>query len=235
MLLINKGAKHTLQDDLESFLHVLSWVALRYMPHGYDADELDDIMKACFDHAYEGLDGSVKGGRNKKEHIISGAIPRSGFHNPEITTLLRTLNRIFAARYQDPSSLEGLEEDLYEPTLRAYQKALEALANSDWMLSTFRNAVEDRTVWPKDDESKPNPILAKPVRGRKRKSNLEPGEPPQQKMRIEVPPSPTPWSTSRPTQGSRRNRRSGTTRKSENTSEQVSPLRRSTRRKSALL
>ena len=50
---------HTLMDDLESFLHVLSWVALWFTPHDLSSKALTDLLANMFDHSYEDDDGSV--------------------------------------------------------------------------------------------------------------------------------------------------------------------------------
>jgi hypothetical protein len=44
MLMSSKTPVRTLADDLESFLHVSSWVALRFSPHGLTSTALTDLL-----------------------------------------------------------------------------------------------------------------------------------------------------------------------------------------------
>src|ERR1700738_2877404 len=154
MLLTNPNAQHTLADDLDSFLHVLSWVARRYMPHALDSAELSKLMQDLFDDAYEGLDGSVRGGRAKKDAILADTVPRrSGFHNPMIASLLKKLTRTIAVRYEDPPTEEDSDGPAsYKEALKKYTRRRAQIEPSDWMLDIFREAVENRSAWPADDK-----------------------------------------------------------------------------------
>jgi len=71
MLLMNPTAAPTLADDLESFMHVLAWVALRYMPHDLEAEDLTQLMGVYFDDHYPGPNGIVKGGTEKKNYHLA--------------------------------------------------------------------------------------------------------------------------------------------------------------------
>jgi hypothetical protein len=62
MLLMSDKSPHTIADDLESFLHVLSWVILRFIPNTRSPRQLTDTLHRVYDHSYEGDDGSAKGG-----------------------------------------------------------------------------------------------------------------------------------------------------------------------------
>src|ERR1700722_15350372 len=92
LLMSPKPPVHTLADDLDSFLHVLSWVALRFTSHDLDSKALTDLLTTMFDHSYEGEDGSARGGltkkmsslqRNSKDRIPSIDTPEiaEGSHN----------------------------------------------------------------------------------------------------------------------------------------------------------
>jgi len=43
---------HTREDDLESFLQLLSWVALGFMTHKLNAEELGALLDDVFDHSW---------------------------------------------------------------------------------------------------------------------------------------------------------------------------------------
>jgi hypothetical protein len=144
-LLISKEPLiQTLADNLESFLHVLSWVALRYI---LTTKALTTFVDIIFD---QGLDGSSEGEFSKKELLISGAIPRSGFHNHKVTALLRALTLTVAARYEEDLSSENedFEQEATEDTLvkaaAKRQAKLAALETSDWMLRKLRESTANR-------------------------------------------------------------------------------------------
>ena len=102
LLLSDKPLPHTLADDLESFLHVLSWVALRFMGHRLTSQNLTDVLTMMFDSSYEDEDGIAKGGRAKKNFLIAAEILASGFRNNNIVSLLAVLTKTIAARYEVP-------------------------------------------------------------------------------------------------------------------------------------
>jgi hypothetical protein len=184
-LLISKEPLiHTLADDLESFLHVLSWVALRYMPHGLGPGRLTSILHSIFDR---GQDGRFNGGIDKEAHIASGTVPWSGFHNDFIVSLLSVLTETVAARYEGAPTeqkqfLRRPWQKSTEPDDATRQAKLALLETSDFMLGTFREVTQDRDTWPADDKSVTNELLATPISGRKRKSDIGP-DGPQQKLR----------------------------------------------------
>jgi hypothetical protein len=100
---------HTLADDLESFLHVLSWVALRFTPHDLDSKSLTDHLIDMFDHLYEGEDKFSRGGLSKMAYIVAGVIPKSRFHHPILPMLLTELTGTWAVHYEDCPSEKELE------------------------------------------------------------------------------------------------------------------------------
>ena len=170
-MLLMGGESHTVADDLESFLHVLSWVALRFMPHGMSAKELTDLLARVYDYSFEGDHGTT-GGQAKKASLLAGTINDSGFTNHKISDLLETLTEIVAARYTkikavDPKkALDSNELEYAKRGSEVMLKRRELLDSGDWMLKTFRNSAADNDPpWPTDDASAENPLV-----GSKRKS-----------------------------------------------------------------
>jgi hypothetical protein len=197
MLLMNTNHVHTLADDLESFLHVLSWVALRFTPHGLSTKALTDLLVSMFDHSYED-DGFARGGNIKKNYLIGGEVTTSNFQQEKISTLIKVLTATCAVRYEDPPSDEDLklyrdyqvqQSDLLQnPHITSsvaaiyealglssvaarYEQKMAALSSSDWMIKTFDDALADRNSWPSDDKSAPNPLVSRGPPGRKRKAD----------------------------------------------------------------
>lgn len=181
---MDPNAKHSLADDLESFVHVLSWLALNFMPHELPPGDLTNLMQVFFDEAFPGPKGITKGGTVKR--LSSRLIPSSGFRNERITRLLTKLTDCIAVRYEDEPVKERFRsQQSYDDAKDDYTERQTQLGTSDWMLEAFMNAVADRSAWPSDDRSKQNPLLHKPEQGLKRKSITDLASPASQRVRRE--------------------------------------------------
>jgi hypothetical protein len=168
---------HILADDLESFLHVLSWVALRFTSHCLDSDQLSVLMSTMFDHSF-GVTGLTRGGSLKQDGLLSGKVPRSRFKNTAMQALLEKLTSAVAARYEEPPSekqlamMQMFQEKQLDPLkcdsyAAHYQLKMRNLESSDWMLKTFREALADRQAWPSDDRSENELVMRPPSHKRK--------------------------------------------------------------------
>jgi hypothetical protein len=60
---------HELAHDLESFLHVLNWIALSYMCHELDAKHMTETLNDVFKYTWQGKDGIAKGGNHKEDFL----------------------------------------------------------------------------------------------------------------------------------------------------------------------
>ncbi|KAH7921265.1 hypothetical protein BV22DRAFT_1096760 [Leucogyrophana mollusca] len=184
-LLRNPQKPHELQDDLESFLHVLTWSVIRCYPSNLDAVERGTYLRLTFDQTIERVDG-ITGGLQKYLTLATGQYlpegPGGDFRfsvSSPLLDLLKALSRGFAARYQAPpteAARKRLEqrkaqavadnntmwlEDLPDHPVEAYDRALRALSNSDWVLSTLRSYAEGKHgPWPTDDAAQRQPIAS---------------------------------------------------------------------------
>jgi hypothetical protein len=196
-----ENIQHTLQDDMESFAHVLGWLSLRYMSHGLSGQKLADMLVDIFDHVVLDAGGRARGGGLKQNALVNGRIPSAiqnkcspGFHK-----LLVELTEVLAVRYErqptaeelfdhrnnaellrasDPSIMQGVALKLLKDSMTAkYLRKEECIRNSDWMLKLFRDAVStsDRTLWPLRDGAVKNPVshLNHHPSERKRKADEE--------------------------------------------------------------
>ena len=59
------------EDDLESFWHVLLWIALKYCDHQLNPTAVVDLLGSLFDHQYIGQDGQVQGGQFKFTFLMA--------------------------------------------------------------------------------------------------------------------------------------------------------------------
>jgi hypothetical protein len=171
LLLSPENVPHTLADDLESFLHVLSWVALLYTSHALGPAELSHDVTRVFEASWTDA-GLSYGGASKQEFLVAGSITKSGFHNLEMVALLRTLTATFAARYMVPPTItkytDQIKRDLIPLRTQELQEQLQSLETSEYVLATFEAALEDRQAWPLHDKSKPNLQPQTQPRGLKR-------------------------------------------------------------------
>jgi hypothetical protein len=194
---------HTITDDLESFLHVLSWVALRFARHQLTPKGLTDLLVQVFDNAYVEDDGSPRGGLGKQNFMIARTIKKSGFHHPILPKLFQDLTEVYAVRYDEPPSDADIAEfhrlraedpamakamEHYGAKVPEYERKMAALGSSDWMLQRFTEALADVKLWPPGDKSQMNQLSYEPIPGRKRKAEHEFGPvPPRQKLRYSEP------------------------------------------------
>ena len=103
---LNQSA-HNREDDLESFFHVLNWMALRYTSHTLDSQMLTYDLQRIYDASYKLPDGRAAGGRTKLDALLSGrSIKGAQFQNLPLVRLLKNVRKLAALQYQDESDGE---------------------------------------------------------------------------------------------------------------------------------
>ncbi|KAI9461379.1 hypothetical protein HD554DRAFT_2223615 [Boletus coccyginus] len=165
-LLWHPGKVHMLTDDLESFLHVLGWMTLRYVPasHTYLAFHRG-IDMAMFDEHYQQQGNSEQGGHQKSQALRAGNYPSSTFQPRQETPLvglLQELREPFKSLYGKPPTDEDRER-VNVPFNRSDRKLIqlfaaidqfdqdmECLESSTWFVDTMRTALDEQ-IWPTDD------------------------------------------------------------------------------------
>ncbi|KIL67560.1 hypothetical protein M378DRAFT_9337 [Amanita muscaria Koide BX008] len=101
-LLLNRGLVHEREDDLESFYHVLHWVALRFTCHELKPHSLGHQLRALFGESFRDMDGHPVGGYAKRSELISGSTNKdANFKNKGLALLLQMVRRVVMVRYQD--------------------------------------------------------------------------------------------------------------------------------------
>ena len=86
---LNQSA-HNREDNLESFLHVLNWMALRYTSHTLDSHMLTYDLQRIYDSSYKLPDGRAAGGRTKSDALLSGhSVKGARFQNLPLVRLLK--------------------------------------------------------------------------------------------------------------------------------------------------
>lgn len=170
-LLQNPGKMHLFIDDLESFLHVLGWMTLRYVPaiDSYSALRRGKDM-AIFDEHDEEEDHSEHGGHDKARAFRAEDYPSSRFrprHETPLFKLLQELRKPFKSLYGEPPTAEDRKntEDLPNISQKSqlrlcaavfqYDEDIQCLQSSTWFINTMKTALDNK-VWPTDDMAHEN-------------------------------------------------------------------------------
>ena len=171
-LLRQPGKLNTLTDDLESFLHVLGWMSLRYVPaiDSYEAEDRGDDM-VMFDQHSVRKGRSDRGGLLKSYVLRGDSYPSDTFH-PRTPTplfdLLRQLSSPFKSLYAmrrptaDDREMVNVPKSQYDQDLedlsrdiRRYDRDIEHLQSSSWFIDQIQKAF-NRQDWPVDDKADEN-------------------------------------------------------------------------------
>ncbi|KAI6116459.1 hypothetical protein F5141DRAFT_665177 [Pisolithus sp. B1] len=163
------GQLHELNDDIESFVHVLGWTVLSYLPSPTGDDVRTGWVSLLYDHSWKILSGTEEGGHTKANKLALGDYSPKMFTLTEpspILELIQTLASPFQARYGEPpsekdkkifESLNALvlkghldEEVLDAQPVHRYQLGIERLSSLEWFLGTVRDALQ-RPGWPAND------------------------------------------------------------------------------------
>ncbi|KAI5989564.1 hypothetical protein EDD15DRAFT_2134473, partial [Pisolithus albus] len=157
-----------LEDDIESFVHVLGWTVLSYLPSPMDKNERADLVSWVYDRSFKDGTGQEKGGLVKELSLESGDYPSKYFTLTEpspILELIRDIASPFQARYKAPTigQLESYQHlkkrcddglcdpgDLENHVAHTYVLGMERLSCPEWFLSTIQDALE-RSRWPAKD------------------------------------------------------------------------------------
>ena len=157
-----------LEDDWESCLHMLTWMALRSTKHMCSEGDLSMFLRA-FDEVYknEGVkNGDLKRGFLATHEILH--VVKFDCH-PHLDALIRELTKAFAAHYKELPSDEDFEtlkhmksnnalpSYLYSNATFKYQKHLNDLVLLSWLVNTFRCHL-NADFWLPSDKARGQPI-----------------------------------------------------------------------------
>ena len=172
-LLRQPGKLNTLTDDLESFLHVLGWTTLRYVPAiaSYSALRRGKDMVMFDEHDRE--DHSDQGGYLKSYVLRGDSYPSDTFY-PRTPTplfnLLRQLSSRFKSLYAEPPTDKDRRSVQVRPdssdrllyrlwdTIDQYDQDIGHLKSPIWFIDEIKKALDQ--VWPTDDKADENLPIA---------------------------------------------------------------------------
>ena len=177
-LLQNPGKIHTFTDDLESFLHVLGWMTLHYVPasDAYDAEDRRKDM-TMFDELSVRR-GRFNSGGDFKSNVLGAESYLSRKFRPRKATplleLLQESSKPFKLLYtvRPPTAEDRMKINVpLSPSdgklfrLRAridqYDEDMEQLQSSSFFIDEMQRAL-DRNDWPTDDKADMNLPIASP-------------------------------------------------------------------------
>ena len=171
-LLQHPGKMHTLTDDLESFLHVLGWMTLRYVPAGdsYDAEARGEDIWDIFDQHSVREGQFDRGGRDKARAFRAEDYPSPSFQprrKTPLSDILKKLRSPFRSLYTlSPPSAEDLESVKALPNITdrsqllsyaavlQYDNDMKCLQSSTWFIDTMMTTLDKE--WPTDDKADEN-------------------------------------------------------------------------------
>ena len=170
-LLRHPGKLNTLTDDLESCLHVLAWMMLRYVPasESYSALRRGRDMD-MFDEHFRERGHSERGGEDKALAFEAGRYP-SRIFRPRCETpllkLMQELSKPFKSLYGDPPTDEDRDKvnvpfnrsdrELFQlcAAIDQYDQDMEYLESSTWFINTMKTALDEKK-WPTGDNADEN-------------------------------------------------------------------------------
>ncbi|KAI6001359.1 hypothetical protein EDD15DRAFT_2231437 [Pisolithus albus] len=164
-LLENPRQFHVLEDDIESFVHVLGWTVMSYFPSPMDRHSRAAWLFLYYDDSSKNATGQAEGGIEKQLHLGWTEYPLAEFTLTEpspVLELIRNLSSPFRARYgrpptaKDKETFEHLnalvskgqldEVELYNQPVYRYRLDMERLNSPEWFLGTIQDALE-RPGW----------------------------------------------------------------------------------------
>ena len=186
-LLRSPGKMHTFTDDLESFLHVLGWMTLRYVPADSSYRPLDRGRDLSMFDEYCATGHNDEGGFQKCFALRGNSYPSDTFR-PRTPTpifkLIRELRNPFKSLYGDPPTdddrmkinvpLNRSDRELFRlcAAIDQYDEDMEHLQTSSWFINGIQKSLEEND-WPTDDKADTNLPIASSGRHTEKRAQIK--------------------------------------------------------------
>ncbi|RPD54644.1 hypothetical protein L227DRAFT_555970 [Lentinus tigrinus ALCF2SS1-6] len=183
-LLTESDPRHNLQDDMESLVYVILYVALHHLPHNLGSDQLAQFIREFFDASYQ-WGSRLMGGGAKQANIGNRVMTkRVKFQDAHFQKWLNTVLDLHATMEQadrdeevadlwsDTSHLDTFwKEFLAENTLASQDRVDNELPQPKFpsTVATFTPPVSRRAVPPPPELAAGVPVGEQPVRSAKRR------------------------------------------------------------------
>ncbi|KDR72662.1 hypothetical protein GALMADRAFT_759478 [Galerina marginata CBS 339.88] len=154
-----------INDDQESFLYVLSWIALLYTKHS-QLNSLPTLLKD-YDDLNVNFGGKITGGQYKRYFLSTGLSDLEFTDRPSLGALIdelrlhfRDLRTLSTPTQEDKDDLEEIKrigKITWYQCDKTYKHELlvQRLNNRKWLVETFRKHLATGP-WPKDDAAELN-------------------------------------------------------------------------------
>ncbi|GJJ11142.1 hypothetical protein Clacol_005373 [Clathrus columnatus] len=158
---------HTITDDIESFVYVLTWVAFKYARHNMSRSILAGFLQNVFDYAIADEDGSPNNARHKEQYLKDPVeLEDAQFESENLVTLLRSITWKISTLYRYPPSKkltflgkpnkDDSEESRNKKTAK-YEETIQELRSSNWIIDLFDHALR-LSDWPENDYAQEHEI-----------------------------------------------------------------------------
>ncbi|KAG6860725.1 hypothetical protein C0991_011825, partial [Blastosporella zonata] len=144
-------------DDVESFFHVATWIALQHTSHGLTPQALKSILNNNFD-ASAHIDGRILATEARCLNMMTGALIRDAmFKNRGISAVLKGMSATLRHRYTLEEKPEGDDKRLsvWKVTNQYRLDVLEELEDRQWLEKLLRRFLDDQKIdWQTEGERK---------------------------------------------------------------------------------
>ncbi|KAG6838826.1 hypothetical protein C0991_008079 [Blastosporella zonata] len=135
-------------DDVESFFHVATWIALRHTSHGLNGEALATILHHNFDASIH-IDGAIFATQYRRLSMQTGDLIRTAkFKNPGISAVLQGMSLTLREQYTSTWEPEGDDAALakWKSDDEYRLKVLERLADPQWLEKLLRRFLDDQKI-----------------------------------------------------------------------------------------
>jgi hypothetical protein len=116
--------EHTPEDDLESFIHVLTWLCLRYMKTSFAPEELPYRLTNLYENGDANAEGQdVETGAKMLFFLVDAMWHFTVKGNKPLTKLIHNLRKLFAPRYGNNSNKKEVK---FSQLLEYFNRALDS-------------------------------------------------------------------------------------------------------------
>ncbi|KAL4075126.1 hypothetical protein V8B97DRAFT_1915767 [Scleroderma yunnanense] len=155
-LLRDGNKQHTIADDLESSLHVLTWTTLCHVPHTLPPAALKYHLDRIFD---EYSPCTKTGGSSKGDSLGAGTYIPAGLElkqDSPLLKLLRALSVPYRYVYGEPHKVAEHLAYLYnrQADVNLHNEHIALVNSPEWFEKTMDAALNNKNIpWPEDDGS----------------------------------------------------------------------------------
>ncbi|KAG6860935.1 hypothetical protein C0991_011760, partial [Blastosporella zonata] len=135
-------------DDVESFFHVATWIALQHTSHGLTPQALKSILNNNFDASVH-IDGRILATEARRSNMETGRlIQNANFNNPGISAVLEGMSLTLRERYTSRRKPEGDDKRVakWKSDDEYRLDVLKELDDREWLEKLLRHFLDDKKL-----------------------------------------------------------------------------------------